>query len=570
MINKKILKIAPSAMSHIRKNLVLQILSLILNITVFYCISLLLYDILRDNVQAETIVIYAAVTFTCVIFRSAFVYFANKQCYYASLEAKDVLRQKIYKKMVNLENIHDNKVTTAQLLKLSVDGVDELGKYFEEYLPQLLYSIVTSIIVLVTTFVLDIRLGLVMLLIIPLIQISISLTQKYAKKAEENKWNESTSMNDQFLENINGLTTLKLFNSDEYKHNQMNVQSAQLRKSSLKQLTVKLNSVFLIDIFAYVGIALIVVSVLYNYSNWYTDFVGGFTIILLAVELFSPLQTLGTHFHTAANGMNLEKSIFKFLDMEEKTKGTETINSTEIIISNLSYSFGDNLVLDDININIPPKSIVSIVGNSGSGKSTLAKILCGTNKDYNGSIKINKKEISDIDIHNLRKNVTYVGTNSYIFKGTVRDNLLIAKEDATDIELMKVLSRTQLSDYISTQNGLDTMLLERGSNLSKGQAQRLALARALLHDSNILIFDEATSNLDPQSENDILYLIKHLSKTKTIIIISHRLLNAVSSDVICMLEEGKLINIGKHEELLKNCKQYRSLWQAQRKMEELK
>ncbi len=570
MINKQILKLAPSAMSHIKKNLVLQVLALLFNIVVFFCISYLLYDILKDTVKSDYIIAYAIITFTAVVFRSIFVYFANKQSYYASLSVKNSLREKIYNKMVKLEKINDSKITTAQLLKLAVEGVDEIGKYFEEYLPQLFYSIATSIIIIITTLALDIRLGITMILIIPLIQISINLTHKYAQKAVSNKWNESTNLNDKFLENINGLTTLKLFNSDEYKHQQMSLQSTLVRKSSLRQLTAKQNSVFIIDLIAYLGIALIIIMVLYNYSNWHLDFISGFTIILLSVELFSPLHTMGIHFYTAANGINVEKNILEFLDLEEVSNGTHSIYNSNISINSLSYSFGESLVLDNINIEITPNSIISIVGNSGSGKSTLAKVICGINKNYQGNVTIDNKEIKEIDIENLRDNVTYLSTNSYIFKGTVRENLLIAKEDATDDELWKILKRTQLSDYISSQDGLDTMLLDQGSNLSKGQCQRLALSRALLHDSNIYIFDEATSNLDPQNENDFVYLVKQLSKTKTIIIISHRLLNVMSSDMICVLEDGKLLNKGKHEELLKECKQYKALWLAQKKMENLK
>ena len=212
-------------------------------------------------------------------------------------------------------------------------------------------------------------------------------------------------------------------------------------------------------------------------------------------------------------------------------------------------------------------SFTSIVGESGCGKSTVSAILMGRNKGYEGSVTIGGKELKIIDEESLMKNITYVSHQSYLFKGTVRDNLLMGNPKASDEELWAVLGRVNLLDYLKSEKGLDTKLNEKASNLSGGQCQRLALARALLHDSPVYIFDEATSNIDMESENDIMAVIHSLAGQKTVILISHRLANVIDSDNIYVLDQGNVAESGRHEELLKKNGMYAKLWNAQQALE---
>ncbi len=452
---------------------------------------------------------------------------------------------------------------------MSVEGVEQLEIYFGNFLPQFFYSMISPLILFAVVSFINVKVAFILFICVPLIPISIVLVQKFAKKLLAKYWGEYLGLGDNFLENLQGLNTLKIYSSDEHKHKEMNRQAERFRIITMKVLSMQLNSIIIMDVIAYGGAALGIIFALLEFNAGTISAVGMFTIVMLSADFFLPLRILGSFFHIAMNGIAASKKIFALLDIEDDVQKTKTVGDVDIKISNLDFSYGETQILHEISMDIPKKSFVSIVGKSGCGKSTIAGILTQGNENYVGSISIGGVELSDISRESLAENLTLVSANSYIFKGTVRENLLMAKKTATESEMWQMLNKVNLADFLHSENGLDTNLLEKGSNFSGGQCQRLALARALLQDGEMYIFDEATSNIDADSENEIMSVIKELTQTKTVLLISHRLLNVVSSDIIYMLKEGIIAEKGTHEQLVHNKSYYSELWNTQQSLERM-
>ncbi len=450
---------------------------------------------------------------------------------------------------------------------MSVEGVEQLETYFGNFLPQFFYSMISPIILFFVMFFINVKIAVILFICVPLIPISIVVIQKFAKKLLAKYWGEYLGLGDSFLENLQGLNTLKIYSFDEYKHKQMNKQAERFRIVTMKVLSMQLNSIIVMDIVAYGGAALGIIFALLEFSLGSIGYTGFFTIILLCADFFLPLRILGSFFHIAMNGVAASKKIFTLLDLDIKDEKTKNVKGSDIIIKNLCFSYEEKHILKNISINIPKNSFVSIVGKSGCGKSTIASILTGENENYTGEAKIGGIELREINKASLAKHITLVSTNSYIFKGSIKENLKMARENATEEEMWSALEKVNLSQFLRSEQGLDTLLLEKGSNLSGGQCQRLAIARGLLHDSDIYIFDEATSNIDVESENDIMRVIKNLALSKSIVLISHRLANVVNSDMIYLLKEGCIKEKGSHKEALAEKGYYYELWKAQQKLE---
>lgn len=371
------------------------------------------------------------------------------------------------------------------------------------------------------------------------------------------------------MENLEGLTTLKIYQADDYKNIQMNEESEKFRKITMKVLTMQLNSITIMDFVAYGGAALGIILSVMQFRAGNINLAGCLLIILLSSDFFIPMRQLGSFFHIAMNGMAASDKIFNFLALEEEDKGSNEFPANENIeLKNVHFSYEkDREILKGVDMTFSDKSFTSIVGESGCGKSTLAGILMHRNKGYTGDIRIGSEKLSDISEASLMQNVTYISHQSYLFKGTIRDNLIVAYPEATDEHMLDVLKRVNLYDFVMSEGGLDMKLNEQASNLSGGQRQRLALARALMHDRKIYIFDEATSNIDMESEDDIMREVLNLAKTKTVILISHRLANVVNADNIYVLEAGRVAEAGKHNELLAKNGVYSRLWNVQYELE---
>ena len=441
--------------------------------------------------------------------------------------------------------------------------------YFGSYLPQFFYAMLAPLTLFTVLSFISFPSAVVLLICVPMIPITIAAVQRWAKKLLAKYWGQYTALGDTFLENLQGLTTTKIYQSDNYKHQEMNEQSERFRKITMKVLTMQLNSITIMDLIAYGGAALGVILAATQFKAGNTSLAGALMIILLAADFFLPMRVLGSFFHVATNGMAASDKIFQLLNLPETDEKTSTVPSDcSIEMRGLHFSYEpDREILHKVDMRFPMGRFTAIVGESGCGKSTIAAILMGRNKGYTGDLTIGGTPLSDMAESSLMKNITYINHQSYLFKGTIRDNLLMARPDADDNTLWDVLEQVNLANFLKSEQGLDTTLQEKASNLSGGQCQRLALARALLHDSPVYIFDEATSNIDVESENDIMDRIHELAKTKTVILISHRLANVVAADNIYVMDKGRVVESGTHGQLLRKQATFARLWNAQQELE---
>ena len=571
MIKTRLIGQVPSSKKYIALTVVAQWVKTVANIVMMFILSNLLALILDGKIfDFASLLPYLCGILGVMIVRYLCGYFASKTSFYASSEVKKVLRQKMYQKLTRMGASYHEKVSTSEVLQVFVEGVDQLELYFGKYLPQFFYAMLAPITLFAVLVFVSWKASLVLIVCVPLIPLSIVAVQKIAKRLLSKYWGVYTNLGDTFLENIQGLTTLKVYQADERKNIEMNKKAEQFRRITMKVLTMQLNSVSVMDIVAYAGSAVGVVIAIVQVENGTITLPQAFLIIMLAADFFLPLRLLGSFFHVAMNGMAASDKLFKLLDTEEDKRGTVTDVdfNNDIVIKNLSFSYDDKKsVLDKISIVIEKHKLTSIVGKSGCGKSTLSSLLCGTTKGYKGQITIDGVEVKDIDEKTLMNNITAVNFNSYIFAGTVKDNLLIADKNASDEKMIEALRMVNLWSFLSEQDGLNTKLNQQGSNFSGGQRQRLAIARALIHNTPIYIFDEVTSNIDAESENDIMSVIHNMAKIKTVILISHRLENVVKSDNIILLDNGRIKENGNHSELMALGREYNLMYSTQAELE---
>ena len=494
-----------------------------------------------------------------------------RSSYLACVDVKRILREKIYEKMLKLGASYSEQVSSSEVVQVSTEGVEQLETYFGKYLPQLFYSLIAPLTLFIILCRVSLKASVILLICVPLIPISIVVVQKIAKKLLNKYWSIYTGLGDSFLENLQGLTTLKIYQADQQKADEMDVESQNFRKITMKVLTMQLNSTSVMDIVAYGGAAIGMAVSVSEFLKGNISVAGALCIVLLASEFFLPLRLLGSFFHIAMNGMAASDKIFKILDLPEPQAGEKTLpdGALDITLKDVHFSYEkDREILKGINLNLPAGSFVSLVGESGCGKSTIAGILAAKNRGYSGEITIGGIPLNELNEADLMKHVVLVRHNSYLFKGTVEENLKMAKPDATKEEMEAVLLKVNLLGFLQTQDGLQTKLQEKASNLSGGQCQRLVIARALLRtDSAVYIFYEAASNIDVESEELIMNVIHELAKTKTVLLISHRLANVVKSDRIYFLKDGEIKENGKHDELMSQNGEYKHLYESQMALE---
>ena len=571
MINKRLIGTVAESKKYIAGNVILQWCSLAANIALMLSISRMLAELFRGSASVQLFTVTGIVVILALAVRFFCSIGAAKMGYFSSKAVKKSLREKIYQKLLRLGSSYNEQVKTSEVVQVAVEGVDQLETYFGAYLPQFFYAMLAPLTLFIVLCFVNVAAAVVLLICVPLIPVAIAAVQTWAKKLLSKYWGQYTELGDTFLENLQGLTTLKIYQADAFKQQEMNEQAEKFRKITMKVLTMQLNSITIMDLIAYGGAALGVIMAVTQYQSGGVSLEGCLLIILLAADFFIPMRQLGSFFHIAMNGMAASDKIFRLLDLEEtKPEITESFPSGHTIrCSGLSFSYEpDREILHSVDLTFPQGSFTALVGESGCGKSTLASILMGRNKGYTGSVSVGGVPLSSIQEESLLRNITYISHQSYLFKGTVRENLLMGKPGASDEELWAVLSRVNLAEFLKAEQGLDTRLLEKASNLSGGQCQRLALARALLHDSPVYIFDEATSNIDVESENDIMREIHELAKSKTVILVSHRLANVVGADHIYVLDHGIVAESGSHEELLAHHGLYERLWSAQQTLEQ--
>ena len=570
MIKKRLIQLLSHAKKHIVFQVVWKWLSLLCQIIMVGTVSFLLQKTLKGELLAKDIVLGGAVVLAAMLFR----FFSDRQAsfssYRASVDVKGILREKIYENLLKLGASYRENVATSEVVQMAAEGVEQLEIYFGKYLSQFFYSLLAPLTLFFVLSFINIKASAVLLICVPLIPVSIIAVQKLAKKLLNRYWGIYTELGDSFLENLQGLTTLKIYQADAQKAEEMDRESQRFRQITMKVLMMQLNSTSVMDVIAYGGAAAGMIVAISEFGRGNVTFGGAVMIILLASEFFIPLRLLGSFFHIAMNGMAASDKIFALLDLPEEEGEKKHLTEGKISISlrNVQFSYEEKRkILKNISMDLPAGSFLSVAGVSGCGKSTIAGILMGRNKNYKGSIKIQEQELCDISEKSLMEHITFVSHNSYLFKGTVRENLKMGKKDASEKEMEEVLKQVNLYGFIKAQKGLDTPVMERGSNFSGGQRQRLAMARALLHDTPVYIFDEATSNIDMESEEMIMKVIRMLSKTKTVLLISHRLANVMDSDRIYMLEKGEIVQSGTHEELIKEEGAYKKLFCSQKELE---
>ena len=569
MINKKLLSFDRGALRYVGLNVLFQWLGMLCNV-VFVTAVARLAGLAFDGSLTTALLWQNLLLCLCTVpLRFGFTVLASGMSDKASKDVKRTLRSKIYAKLVCLGPNYTETAATSEVVMLASEGVEQIDTYFAKYLPQLFYSLLAPVTLFVLLVGVHARSAVILLCCVPLIPMSIVAVQKFAKKLLAKYWGEYTTLGDSFLENIQGLTTLKIYQADGWKHEQMNEQAERFRKITMKVLTMQLNSVTLMDLMAYGGAGLGIISAVSAFAKGQLSLTATLTILLLAADFFLPLRLLGSYFHIAMNGAASAEKIFRLLAADEPADGGRVPGGDSTLrLEHVTFGYEkDRTILNDVSLTIPQGSFVSLVGESGCGKSTIAALLSGSRTGYTGRVTLGGVPVEELQREQRMRTLTLVPHNATIFKGTVESNLRMAKLDAAESELWAALEQVDLAGFCRSQNGLQTALHEGGSNLSGGQRQRLAMARALLHDTPIYLFDEATSNVDAESENDIMQAIRSLAGKKTVILISHRLANVVDSDCIYVLDKGRIAGQGTHAELLAQQGAYSRLYQTQKELE---
>ena len=570
MIKKRLIGLLKESKKYIVQNVFWQWLGLLAQIIAILSIGQLLDSAIFGSITGKRIFLTGMICTGVIFLRVISDRKAVQASFSASADVKRILREKIYEKLVRLGSSYKEQISTSEVVQLSVEGVEQLETYFGRYLPQFFYSLLAPVTLFAVLSFISWKASLVLLICVPLIPLSIVAVQKFAKRLLKKYWGSYTELGDSFLENLQGLTTLKIYQSDERKAKEMDEEAEKFRNITMKVLTMQLNSISVMDLVAYGGAAVGMIVVVREYIDGSLGFAGAFAILLLASEFFIPLRLLGSFFHIAMNGMAASDKIFRLLDMPEGEQGTEEFlgENLDITFEKVGFSYErERPILKEISFHIPKGQFVSLVGESGCGKSTIASLILGRNRQYEGRILLGGMDLKKIKEKSLMEHVTLVKHNSYLFKGTIAENLLMGNPNATQEEMTEVLKKVNLWEFLKGQEGLSTKLAEKGSNFSGGQCQRLCIARALLHDTELYIFDEAASNIDVESEEIIMDVIRQLAKTKTVLLISHRLANVKKSHCIYVLKEGKIVEKGTHKELLEQQGAYKEMYRTQKNLE---
>lgn len=483
-------------------------------------------------------------------------------------KVKKDLRERTYNKIVKLGVKSTDGMSMAGLTQVSMEGVEQLDLY-SSYLPQFFFALLAPIILFLICVWIDWRTALVLLSCVPLIPVSIIAVSKYAKKIFAKYWGKYTSMGDKFLDSVQGLKELKIFKADSAQHGKMNESAEEFRKITMKVLVMQLSSTTIMDLVAYGGAGAGIALSVCGAAFWGLDPIYALFLCLVAVEFFLPLRAFGSAFHVAMNGASAGKKIISLLNTPDPVWGEDEVNGRTITLENVTFSYdGTRNVLKNINMSFPEKGMTAIVGESGCGKSTVVNMLVGALRPQSGSVTVGGKPLESLSRDSYYSHLSVVSYNTYIFNQTVRENFALANKQATDEQIYAALEAVNLLEFIKENGGLDKVITEDANNISGGQKQRLALAVNLVADKDIYVFDEATSNIDVESEAIIMRNIKALSKDKSVIVISHRLANVVPADNIYFMESGEVKESGAHTDLMSDKKGYATLYNTQKQLEE--
>lgn len=572
MIDKNLLRLLGDNKKYIFYTVGLMVLGLFANVgitaSICWVINLAIhYD---EYSGGATIFLWPAVcAVICIIVRYTVSRLVGDLKDTLGRKAKKDLRERVYNKIVKLGVRSTDGMSMAGLTQVSMEGVEQLDLYYSSYIPQFFYAMLAPFILFGITVWIEWRVAVVLLCCVPLIPVSIIAVSKYAKKIFAKYWGKYTSMGDSFLDSVQGLKELKIFKADEAQHTKMNETSEDFRKITMKVLVMQLASTTIMDLVAYggagIGIAMAILSVI----KWELAPIAALFLILVAVDFFLPLRAFGSAFHVAMNGASAGKKILSLLEQPDTVWGEETVTDTEIKVENVTFSYdGKRDVLKNVSMTFPKTGMTAIVGESGCGKSTVVNMLFGAFRPKSGAVTVGGKELESLSRESYYSHLAVVSYNTYIFNETIRANFMLANKAVTDEEIYGALEKVNLADFIRENGGLDKVITEDAANISGGQKQRLALAVNLVAHKDIYVFDEATSNIDIESEAIIMANIKALSREKAVIVISHRLANVTPADLIYYMESGELKESGTHSELMERNSGYAKLYTTQKNLEE--
>lgn len=572
MIEKNLLKLLGKNKRYILYVVVFMMIGLFANITITACICYAIRIVAEYDVHRDGAIIFlwpALIAMLGILVRYLTSRLVGNLKDTLGRNVKKELREKVYNKILTLGVRSTDGMSMAGLTQVSLEGVEQLDLYYSSYLPQFFYAMIAPIILFLITVWIDWRVAVVLLACVPLIPVSIIGVSRYAKKIFAKYWGKYTSMGDSFLDSVQGLKELKIFNADAAQHVKMNETSEEFRKITMKVLVMQLASTTIMDLVAYGGAGVGIAFAILGVTNRGLSPFEALFLILVAVEFFLPLRAFGAAFHIAMNGVSAGNKILSLLDQPEPSWGKKEVIDPKIALENVTFSYdGKRDVLKNVSLQLPKSGMIAIVGESGCGKSTIVNMLFGAFRPKTGQVKVGGRRMERFSRESYYARMAMVSYNTYIFNDTVRENFMLSNKETTDEEMYAALEKVNLADFIRKNGGLDKVITEDAANLSGGQKQRLALAINLVAKKDIYVFDEATSNIDIESEAIIMANIKELSKTKTVLVISHRLANVVPSDLIYYMQSGEIKEKGTHSQLMEKQGGYAKLYTAQKELEE--